>query len=55
LLKKPTLTSQIGKGTSKKKLDMATIFKTQAHNGLLDISGKNLSDMHANELAKCIK
>lgn len=61
LLRKPLGTSMIGKGSSSKFIqkskssDMQTIFKCQAVKGVLDLSNKNLKDMHSNELAQCIK
>ena len=50
----------------KKKLDLSTTFKTQVVSGELDLTNRSkffifiyvhidLSDMHANELVKCIK
>lgn len=58
--------TMIGGGVKAKKTDLATMFKTTAFNGELDLSSKSklsncyidivdFSDMHSNDLAKCIK
>ncbi|CDW91449.1 achain crystal structure of engineered northeast structural genomics consortium target [Stylonychia lemnae] len=53
----PPLQSKLtlGGSHSKKKNDLPSTFKNETINGELDISNRNLSDMHSNELAKCIK
>jgi len=48
-------TSKAVEKVSKKKNDLPTAFKQEAVNGELDLSNRNLSDMHATELAKCIR
>eukprot|EP00347_Sterkiella_histriomuscorum_P020077 403339189 len=41
--------------SSKKKNDLPTTFKNEIQHGELDLSNRNLSDMHSNDLAKCIR